>query len=487
MRTCVYSYSTSTGRWNRFTPHDLDRRLNSGSDTQAVYLYHNRSHYELVLNTNRANMTHQAPQTATPLRSIHNRIPRGSHSASKEPVDKREASGTHKVPKSTAPPTKDSSSKLPADKTGESDVAVVGEDVEKFTFHSVGVEWQKSTCATLGISFEKSNGVQVGGSDVPLTPPDLHNVKNIAPDGNCMFRSLSYVLTGSEDHHQMVRAKIVEHAKSAPSDILGHIRCKPDHKNCKSVSEYILNSRMDSDCTWGTDIELLLFGHMTRSCVYSYSVATGKWQRYAPQDFDKNVHVKIGQQAIYLLHQPAHYEVVITIGGSVVGSKPKDGPPSDSSRKRARMVSGLDGSPLKKKSRGACNSLGHEHGDNHRRYNPVDDLWQRSKCAFLGLRYVRNNGTIGGWPNEPLNRPDIIHPIRGDGNCLFRAFSHIITGSQDQYQKIRDVCIAHLHDVAGVVDSHGISVRAHAGGLSTMWRNAWRSHACTERVHMALI
>ena len=52
---------------------------------------------------------------------------------------------------------------------------------------------------------------------MPLMPPDMGKLKKILPDGNCMFRSLSYIVTGSEDHYQTVRAKIVEHSKEAPS------------------------------------------------------------------------------------------------------------------------------------------------------------------------------------------------------------------------------------------------------------------------------
>ena len=43
-------------------------------------------------------------------------------------------------------------------------------------------------------------------------------------DGNCMFRSVSYVITGSQEHHLGVRAKTLEHMETIAPLILGHIR-----------------------------------------------------------------------------------------------------------------------------------------------------------------------------------------------------------------------------------------------------------------------
>ena len=37
-----------------------------------------------------------------------------------------------------------------------------------------------------------------GGANVPLTPPDPYHIRDIIPDGNCMFRSFSYVITDSQ-------------------------------------------------------------------------------------------------------------------------------------------------------------------------------------------------------------------------------------------------------------------------------------------------
>ena len=33
----------------------------------------------------------------------------------------------------------------------------------------------------------------------------------------------------------------------------------------------------------------------------------------------------------------------------------------------------------------------------------------------------------------------------GDGNCLFRAFSYIITGSENQHLEVRDALLSYIH------------------------------------------
>ena len=37
--------------------------------------------------------------------------------------------------------------------------------------------------------------------------------KRIAPDGNCLFREISYVITGSDHYHQEIREILVQNMK----------------------------------------------------------------------------------------------------------------------------------------------------------------------------------------------------------------------------------------------------------------------------------
>ena len=55
-----------------------------------------------------------------------------------------------------------------------------------------------------------------------LTPADMCTVKHITGDGNCLFRSFAYIMTGSEDQHMALRTAILQHMIDVRHFILGH-------------------------------------------------------------------------------------------------------------------------------------------------------------------------------------------------------------------------------------------------------------------------
>ena len=79
-------------------------------------------------------------------------------------------------------------------------------------------------------------------------------------------------------------------------------------------------------------------------------------------------------------------------------------------------------------------------------YNPVNEDWQRDVCAVMGLRFMRVNNVSPGGPDIALRHPNIstLTNTLGDGNCLFRAFSYVITGTQTQHDEIRTAIITHM-------------------------------------------
>ena len=84
------------------------------------------------------------------------------------------------------------------------------------------------------------------------------------------------------------------------------------------------------------------------------------------------------------------------------------------------------------------------------RYYQTDEVWQREKCAQLGLTFHNANNLEIGGPNVFLNRPNTERILRaiGDGNCLFRCFSQIITGSPGQHYAVRMCIIRHMRHIS---------------------------------------
>ena len=87
----------------------------------------------------------------------------------------------------------------------------MGDQIDSILYLPTGSEWQHEKCRLLGFSFIRSNyikskdSVRIGISQAPLA-----TVRKKV-DGNCLFRSLSQVLTGSQDKHKEVRLLVTSY------------------------------------------------------------------------------------------------------------------------------------------------------------------------------------------------------------------------------------------------------------------------------------
>ena len=125
-------------------------------------------------------------------------------------------------------------------------------------------EWQRRVCQELGLRFVCANACDVGGPDVKLRPPTFGH--RIIGDGNCLFRAFSYIITGAEDQHFELRCRIVERLTS-----VGH-RLLVNYISEATLQQYITNSRMDRQGTWGTIVEMFVLAYMVGVNVYSYNL-----------------------------------------------------------------------------------------------------------------------------------------------------------------------------------------------------------------------
>ena len=94
-------------------------------------------------------------------------------------------------------------------------------------------EWQLEACNLLGLPLHGPNGVSPGGPNLALTCPASN--KSIQGDGNCLFRSLSYLITGSCCHYREVHERIIDHMRNVFEPVY--------------VSDYLRSTNMDQDRT----------------------------------------------------------------------------------------------------------------------------------------------------------------------------------------------------------------------------------------------
>ena len=114
-------------------------------------------------------------------------------------------------------------------------------------------------------------------------------------------------------------------------------------------------------------------------------------------------------------------------------SQPLDKPPRKSKRSQSPIC---DNETPTKKPRRCTNERSHRSMRIRRTFNPVHEQWQQTACNRTGLRFVSTCDLEGGGRNVPLTRPRRVRHILGDGNCLFRSLSYIITGTKDQHLQV---------------------------------------------------
>ena len=204
-------------------------------------------------------------------------------------------------------------------------------DNSHFKYNPVDVEWQLRVCRLLGLGFCGPNRITPGSQNAPLANPV--GFKNIRGDGNCMFRSLSFIITGSEDQHMHVRRAIIRHMRdignvlweSQISPLLNNLRSigevsvgnnqSPNADHMAGINQYIAATRMDHDKTWGSEVEIMVLAHLLDTAVYSYDTARG-WNRYTPANvygqFDVSTRVN-SQMAMYVRYNINHYDVVTSV------------------------------------------------------------------------------------------------------------------------------------------------------------------------------
>ena len=119
--------------------------------------------------------------------------------------------------------------------------------------------------------------------------------------------------------------------------------------------------------------------------------------------------------------------------------------PANGTKRMADAMLVNDGN---KKPRTADDNNNNNNASNRRRKSkvwfPVNEQWQRNVCQQFGLKFVSYNGATPGGPDVPLGHCVKTRKIYGDGNCMFRSFAKLITGSPGEQFKVRKLIIDHM-------------------------------------------
>ena len=122
------------------------------------------------------------------------------------------------------------------------------------------------------------------------------------PDGNCLFRSLSYLLVSNQRKHDVIRHYICEFIAEESN----WEKLKPlIEKKYTSGADYVKRTEMANNATWGTEVEIFVFAMITGKDVVVH--AHDRWLRYQAGGLKG----KATKQAWYIVNSGDHFDPVI--------------------------------------------------------------------------------------------------------------------------------------------------------------------------------
>ncbi|XP_052276203.1 uncharacterized protein LOC127875286 isoform X2 [Dreissena polymorpha] len=131
--------------------------------------------------------------------------------------------------------------------------------------------------------------------------------ESIIGDGNCFFRSLSYIITGSESQHFQVRKAVCAHMHVIPIQKVMHSPCQ--------IHEYLMTSKMEQIGQWATEVEIFAAANLLQSNIYMYTKVgvNWKWAEFK-HDYLQRTSVGLPNVAIYIKHRNTnHFEPVMSV------------------------------------------------------------------------------------------------------------------------------------------------------------------------------
>jgi hypothetical protein len=166
--------------------------------------------------------------------------------------------------------------------------------------------WRRLKCVALDLPSPPPSRVENRQSSL-LGPPS--KIDKIIGDGNCLFRALSKEVSLTEEYHPRLR-RIAINTLMSP-----RYRSKFEEQIGKSVPDYIRNSKMARNGTWGTDVEVYALATFLETPIAMYYRAPGTsyhdWYYYQPIHWDDWSLPKVS--CIYLRADGNHFDRVLAV------------------------------------------------------------------------------------------------------------------------------------------------------------------------------
>ncbi|KAL5014298.1 hypothetical protein ScPMuIL_008568 [Solemya velum] len=164
-------------------------------------------------------------------------------------------------------------------------------------FSPVDNVWQGKIAQKLNLSVVKYINYGSKNDFFQNTPPS--STVAVAGDGNCFFRAMSMIMTGSESSHMELRHAVLKHVARHPECYRSFLTSRG------GMRTYLTDMRQSGE--WATDREILATATMLKVVIEVYSKKYG-WQSFKPLD-DPD----LSGPSIYISNIGDHFEPVTAI------------------------------------------------------------------------------------------------------------------------------------------------------------------------------
>ena len=191
-------------------------------------------------------------------------------------------------------------------------------------FSPVSKIWQREKCKFLQLTYVCGVLYDNESADKTLQIRELRpsKEKRISPDGNCLFRSISYVITGSDHNHQEIRDILVQNMRGNYREECNKYCYEENDKlllsgGCNTIEQHIQRSKMDHTGSWGTDLELFLVAKLLKTDIFVYRDSESSWMKFSGHGFvNRHDSHPLTELRIYLRLFMDHYQPVLKVSSN---------------------------------------------------------------------------------------------------------------------------------------------------------------------------
>ena len=162
--------------------------------------------------------------------------------------------------------------------------------------------WQFATCLTLGLPLISYVFPLLMLPRVISSHQSSIRSADIESDGNCFFRAISYLISGSQDSHHIIREKICEILDKYFALLNVERTYSSDH-------------HMRDNGVWASENEILACASLLNVPIYLFSsfasTALKSWSKFAPHTSIPSVLPPLFNSALYLDHQNGNHFVPV--------------------------------------------------------------------------------------------------------------------------------------------------------------------------------